>query len=96
MAKKLIGFYKLTENNMDEFVKQTAESIHAAVMQVEKEKLLKKVKPKKCPSCGKSQVIPILYGMPAGPVDESKVWIGGCCVSDDSPKWHCKACGKDF
>ena len=51
----------------------------------------------KCPSCGSSKVVPIVYGMP-GPelVEASKkgeVELGGCVVTDRDPEWHCKACG---
>ena len=92
MAKKLIGFYKPGCNSIEEI----AESMHEAITKImdeqEKEKAKKEKKPKRCPSCGESQVIPIMYGMPAVPVDESKKKIGGCCISVDSPNWHCKAC----
>ena len=41
-----------------------------------------------------------MYGMPTHEAWEEakqgKFVIGGCCVSDDSPKWHCQACGYEF
>lgn len=27
---------------------------------------------------------------------EPPIWIGGCCVTDNDPKWHCLACGHEF
>ena len=53
-------------------------------------------KPEKCPECGKSEAIPIVYGYP-GPELEERVRrgvaaIGGCCVMPDSPVWLCLAC----
>ena len=34
----------------------------------------------------------IVYGMPMGPVDESKFVLGGCIIDDDSPIYHCVGC----
>ena len=53
-----------------------------------------------CPLCVSNKVVPILYGMPThGAWEEAnrgKFEIGGCCVSDGSPKWHCQACDHEF
>jgi hypothetical protein len=55
-------------------------------------------KPKKCPECGSGSIAEILYGLPAydeqmeRDLDASKIVLGGCCVSDDSPEWHCNEC----
>ena len=56
---------------------------------------------KKCPRCGSKRVAPILYGLPM--YDEEMVrklrneelFLGGCCVSQCDPQFHCFECGKD-
>jgi hypothetical protein len=55
----------------------------------------------KCPICEKvDSVVRILYGMPAVKAWEDeqagKLHIGGCCIDNDSPKWYCKRCDKEF
>ena len=56
-------------------------------------------KPRKCPECGKAPIASILYGMPAFDEDleqkmnEGRIALGGCCVSDDDPAWECTNCG---
>ena len=54
----------------------------------------------KCPECGGSDVAEIIYGYIGKPdeelqkkFDKNKVTLGGCCVSDDDPRWECNACG---
>ena len=49
----------------------------------------------KCPKGGNSDnIIDILYGMPGYEAYqdslEGKIWIGGCCVGNSSPKHYCK------
>lgn len=29
-------------------------------------------------------------------LEQGKVKLGGCCISDDSPKYHCTDCGKEW
>lgn len=49
---------------------------------------------KSCPACSAlSGLREIIYGMPDGPVDESRYAIGGCCVSDNDPTLKCIECG---
>jgi hypothetical protein len=59
-----------------------------------------KTKTKPCPKCGSLDVVPILYGYPMEEAMEAakrgEIALGGCCVSDDDPRKHCKACGEDF
>ncbi len=56
---------------------------------------------KKCPKCGSRRVAPILYGMPAfdeeleQQLNDEKLYLGGCCVSECDPQYHCFECGKD-
>jgi hypothetical protein len=49
-----------------------------------------------CPSCG-SVCIPILYGLVGSAAAEDArvgaIALGGCCVTSDSPRWECPACG---
>lgn len=56
----------------------------------------------KCPRCGSSQTAPILYGMPAlddemeARLKAKRLYIGGCCVSGNDPKYHCFGCNLNF
>ena len=57
-----------------------------------------KIKPKKCPSCGSEKVADILWGMPAfsrkleKDLEDGKIVLGGCCVTDHDPEWQCVDC----
>jgi len=55
---------------------------------------------KKCPACGATDTIKILYGMPTHESFESsergELVLGGCCGLDINPTRHCKVCGQDF
>jgi hypothetical protein len=49
---------------------------------------------KKCPQCkAENSIRKIIYGLPDGPLDESKYLIGGCIVSDNDPTHECIKCG---
>ncbi len=56
----------------------------------------------KCPKCGSRRVAPILYGLPS--IDEETerklenedLYLGGCSVSEEAPRYHCFACGKSI
>ncbi len=49
---------------------------------------------KSCPKCASSYGLrEIIYGMPDGPIDESKYALGGCFVTDDGPTLKCIECG---
>lgn len=59
-----------------------------------------KRRPRKCPDCGSSRVVKILYGLQP---DTEKIWddlkagrvvLGGCCISGDDPRWECLDCGE--
>lgn len=43
-----------------------------------------------CPQC-RAQLLPIVYGMPAGPVPD--VILGGCVIGPDNPSIGCESCG---
>ena len=53
-----------------------------------------------CPSCESGDVIPIVYGMPGlelrDQADAGKVALGGCCISENDPEWHCKQCSHEW
>ena len=54
---------------------------------------------KYCPICG-SELIPIVYGMP-GPemlnkAERGEIYLGGCVVTPDDPKYYCDACDREF
>ena len=60
-------------------------------------------KPKKCPKCGNDSIAEILYGM-VSPCDEGlnkkldtgEIFLGGCCIDNDSPQWHCNSCDHEW
>lgn len=67
-------------------------------MDPETEKIFRKSKPRACPVCGFSPVASIQYGKPVmtpeleKKLQEGRIAIGGCCVSQDSPDWMCSSC----
>jgi ribosomal protein S27AE len=67
---------------------------------VEDELMTVKTKPSKCPKCGLDGVIPIMYGDPApeawAAAERGELQLGGCCVEDGMPIWHCTKCGHEF
>ena len=58
--------------------------------------------PRKCPQCGSSRIANILYGMPEfSPefekrIEDGKIALGGCCISNDDPVWKCVECEADI
>lgn len=56
--------------------------------------------PLPCTVCSSLDVIPWVYGEPTHLAGEAaargELMIGGCLIWPERPKWHCKACGKDF
>ena len=55
-----------------------------------------------CPSCNSKNVARFLYGIQefSGKLikekEEGKIILAGCHISDDSPKYHCNDCGKEW
>ena len=46
---------------------------------------------KECPVCLKSdKVVPIVYGLPVGRLNQKKYYYAGCIVTDCDPNWYCK------
>lgn len=56
----------------------------------------------KCPKCGSKHTAPILYGLPEfdtemeRKLDNDELYLGGCCVTDYDPTYHCFSCNKDI
>lgn len=52
----------------------------------------------KCESCGRDEVIRIVYGYPLGEdIEQSEageIALGGCVVQADAPTHLCRACGR--
>ena len=61
---------------------------------------MRRTKPKICPKCGSSEVVPIVYGYPLESLlkaaEKGRVELGGCCITGDDPNFRCKTCGKAF
>ena len=53
-------------------------------------------KPKRCPECGATEVVPIVYGLPGPDLVESaeneEVVLGGCLIGGTQPQWRCVEC----
>jgi hypothetical protein len=54
-----------------------------------------------CPQCGSTDVAHIVYGLPSPETlkrhaRDKTVKFGGCCVSQNSPKWTCNKCGESW
>jgi|GEM_PF-604537 len=53
-----------------------------------------------CPQCLSKDILLIQYGMPSAETLEKssagKFVLGGCCISDQSPKWYCQVCEHEF
>jgi len=56
-------------------------------------------KPRKCPVCSSHKVAKIMYGIRAfsrkleRQIDAGEIALGGCCITNDDPRWKCMACG---
>jgi hypothetical protein len=49
---------------------------------------------KLCPYCfSDTGIRTILYGLPMEEPDPAIYTIGGCCISEDMPKYECIECG---
>ena len=50
-----------------------------------------------CPNCGSELVIEISFGFPDPDAEYPKSYYnGGCCIDENTPKYHCTSCGNDF
>ncbi len=54
----------------------------------------------KCPKCGCENVAAIVFGYPSPEMFEEsnsgKVVLGGCCVTEEDPEWHCNDCENEW
>jgi hypothetical protein len=56
---------------------------------------------KKCPKCGSDKLARIVYGLPAfnklleKQLNHQELYLGGCCIPEAEPEYHCFSCGKD-
>lgn len=61
-----------------------------------------KPEPNACPSCGSTDVAKYLYGYVAlddeleQQLEEGKIILGGCAISDDAPEYCCNVCGNEW
>ncbi|NLX69928.1 MAG: hypothetical protein GX024_03355 [Clostridiales bacterium] len=50
----------------------------------------------KCPECGSSNCVEIVYGLPTYELfmraEAEEVKLGGCLITKDSPNYFCKSC----
>ena len=57
---------------------------------------------KKCPHCGANGAATILYGTPdfneelEAAMKNGEVFVGGCCITGDDPKYKCRSCGFEY
>ena len=53
-----------------------------------------------CPKCKSAETVPIVYGLPdwdlGRAAERGELVLGGCMVTDDDPRWRCRACEADF
>jgi len=60
------------------------------------------IKPQKCQICESKSIAEILYGLPAfseklsKELEKKRIVLGGCCVTEKDPEWHCNDCGYDW
>jgi len=54
----------------------------------------------KCPKCQSENVAAIEFGLPSPEMIEARergeIVLGGCCVAEDDPEWHCKDCEHEW
>jgi rubrerythrin len=54
----------------------------------------------KCPNCGMSSGVQIMYGFPSHmgfrSMGRGEVRSGGCCIDLNNPTWACKECGHEW
>ena len=54
----------------------------------------------RCPLCDSEDIAAIVFGYPSSEMIEGSergtIKLGGCCVEEDDPKWHCKECEHEW
>jgi hypothetical protein len=57
-------------------------------------------KPSSCPQCGGTDIKQIMYGLPMEETMKraklGEVVLGGCCVFEGMPDWHCPSCRHEW
>src|ERR1700694_3764906 len=93
MAKELIGkgdLYGPTED--DEYTRQAEANFARAQASAEA--------PERCPMCGDSNSVEIVYGMPDAELSATAakglVELGGCSIVQGDPDTHCRGCGHNW
>ena len=53
-----------------------------------------------CPDCNSDDVAEIVYGFPGPEMiqgdEDRRIKLGGCCVSENDPEWHCWQCEREW
>ena len=66
---------------------------------MEESKLKSNTQNPQCPSCKSNKTCIIFWGYPKDmewyleALAKKEIAFGGCCVSDNDPKWECNDCG---
>ena len=93
------------ERELDRILKEFSQLVEEGVLpnSEELQARCRACKLETCPSCGSATVADIIYGFPAmwcpklrKKLDERKVVLGGCCITNNDPAWHCTSCGLDI
>lgn len=56
----------------------------------------------RCPECRSENISDILWGIPVcdekleHDIEEGRIVLGGCCITDADSDWHCTDCGCEF
>jgi hypothetical protein len=63
---------------------------------------MKSTKKNMCPKCNSRNFAKILFGFPKfskkleKDLKSGKIFLGGCCIFDDSPQFHCNKCSNEW
>lgn len=63
---------------------------------------MKNIQKNRCPNCNSKNVAEILYGLPIyskeleKKLEKGKIILGGCCITNNSPLFHCNDCSKEW
>lgn len=82
---------KLEDDEDYEKLEELKELIEFKIKNSKKQNSKKRI----CPKCKSENVLRILYGLP-DETTPSNVYLGGCCVTDEDPDWHCDSCSWEW
>lgn len=61
---------------------------------------MEKIEKGECPKCKSENIVKIIYGYPSPSTmkkaERGKISLGGCCIGENDPNWHCKDCKNEF